>query len=228
MRRCSGSPLPWRLRAAPCRSAVDPDGGLARLTPASAVAGRPRAARGRSSASTLTPAARAVVDGGAAGAARRADPRQPRLHAPIGSRNGPGLAISRRLVVGAAGAALLPLGSEAWAARAEGGPQRLIVILLRGAVDGLNVVVPYAEPAYYDARPTIAVARPGDAGRRAGARRAFRPASGAGAPDAAVARQRASPLSTPPARPTRAARISRRSATSKTARPGAARPRTGG
>jgi uncharacterized protein (DUF1501 family) len=60
-----------------------------------------------------------------------------------------------------AGAALLPLGSEAWAAAAEGGPKRLVVILLRGAVDGLNVIVPYSEPAYYEARPTIAIGGPG-------------------------------------------------------------------
>jgi uncharacterized protein (DUF1501 family) len=47
-------------------------------------------------------------------------------------------------------------------ARAEGeAPRRLVVVMLRGAVDGLNVVVPYAEQAYYDARPTIAVAKPG-------------------------------------------------------------------
>ena len=71
---------------------------------------------------------------------------------------------SRRRVLGAAaGAAVLPLGRGAWAAAAEGGPQRLIVILLRGAVDGLNVVVPYAEHAYYTARPTIAIAKPGGA-----------------------------------------------------------------
>lgn len=56
---------------------------------------------------------------------------------------------------------MLPLGRSAWAAVAEDGPRRLIVILLRGAVDGLNVVVPYAEPAYYAARPTIAIGRPG-------------------------------------------------------------------
>jgi uncharacterized protein (DUF1501 family) len=48
----------------------------------------------------------------------------------------------------------------AWA-NAEGGPKRLIVILLRGAVDGLNVVAPYGEQAYYEARPTIAIGRPG-------------------------------------------------------------------
>jgi uncharacterized protein (DUF1501 family) len=74
----------------------------------------------------------------------------------------PGPDPSRRLVVGAAaGALVLPLGGGVWAAAAAGGPQRLIVILLRGAVDGLNVVIPYTEPAYYAARPTIAIAPPG-------------------------------------------------------------------
>ena len=52
--------------------------------------------------------------------------------------------------------------------------KRLIVVMLRGAVDGLNVVVPYGEAAYYDARPTIAIPKPGTDGWRAGARRAFR------------------------------------------------------
>jgi uncharacterized protein (DUF1501 family) len=37
----------------------------------------------------------------------------------------------------------------------------LVAIFQRGAVDGLNVVVPYGEKAYYDARPSIAVPRPG-------------------------------------------------------------------
>ncbi|HEX4440014.1 MAG TPA: DUF1501 domain-containing protein [Thermoanaerobaculia bacterium] len=37
----------------------------------------------------------------------------------------------------------------------------LVAVFLRGAVDGLNVVVPYGESAYYSARPTIAVPRPG-------------------------------------------------------------------
>lgn len=40
--------------------------------------------------------------------------------------------------------------------------KRLIVILLRGAVDGLNVVIPYQEPAYYQARPSIAIPKPGE------------------------------------------------------------------
>jgi len=36
----------------------------------------------------------------------------------------------------------------------------LIAIFQRGAVDGLNVVVPYAEPSYYDLRPNIAIPKP--------------------------------------------------------------------
>ncbi|MBK9145420.1 MAG: DUF1501 domain-containing protein [Candidatus Melainabacteria bacterium] len=42
------------------------------------------------------------------------------------------------------------------------GSKKLVVIFLRGAADGLNVVIPYGDPAYYNARPTIAVARPGE------------------------------------------------------------------
>jgi uncharacterized protein (DUF1501 family) len=63
-------------------------------------------------------------------------------------------------------AALIPLGGGAWAAPGPpslSGGQRLIVVLLRGAVDGLNVVVPYGEAAYYAARPTIAIPKPGAA-----------------------------------------------------------------
>ena len=39
----------------------------------------------------------------------------------------------------------------------------LITIFQRGAVDGLNMVVPYGEADYYRARPSIAIARPGTA-----------------------------------------------------------------
>jgi uncharacterized protein (DUF1501 family) len=35
--------------------------------------------------------------------------------------------------------------------------QRLVIIFQRGAVDGLNVVVPYREKNYYSMRPTIAI-----------------------------------------------------------------------
>src|ERR1700726_3369956 len=35
--------------------------------------------------------------------------------------------------------------------------KKLVVLFQRGAVDGLNVVVPYREPNYYTMRPTIAI-----------------------------------------------------------------------
>lgn len=67
-----------------------------------------------------------------------------------------------KLSAAGAGLTLLPIGARAWAAsNPNGAPQRLVVVMLRGAVDGLNVVVPHGEPAYYDARPTIAIPRPG-------------------------------------------------------------------
>jgi uncharacterized protein (DUF1501 family) len=63
------------------------------------------------------------------------------------------------LVLGAGG--LLVLGPGGWAARAAstgpGNSPRLIVIFLRGAVDGLNVVVPHGDSVYYELRPNIAV-----------------------------------------------------------------------
>jgi uncharacterized protein (DUF1501 family) len=59
-----------------------------------------------------------------------------------------------------AGATLALAARPAWAA-AEDGPRRLVVVMLRGAIDGLNVVIPYRETAYYEARPRIAIAKPG-------------------------------------------------------------------
>ncbi len=45
--------------------------------------------------------------------------------------------------------------------RITGGRRKiLIAIFQRGAVDGLNMVVPYGERAYYDARPSIAIPKP--------------------------------------------------------------------
>jgi uncharacterized protein (DUF1501 family) len=61
----------------------------------------------------------------------------------------------------AAGTAFSSIAAAGWAVAADGGPKRLIGILLRGAVDGLNVVVPYAEEAYYQERRSIAIAQPG-------------------------------------------------------------------
>lgn len=57
-----------------------------------------------------------------------------------------------------AGAGLvLPLAPNAWAAVGAEPDRRLIVIFLRGAVDGLSVVVPHGDPRYYEMRSSIAI-----------------------------------------------------------------------
>src|SRR5499433_3960008 len=51
------------------------------------------------------------------------------------------------------------LGQER--SKVTGGRRKtLIAIFQRGAVDGLNVVVPYGEHSYYDVRPSIAIPKP--------------------------------------------------------------------
>src|SRR5580693_3881963 len=45
------------------------------------------------------------------------------------------------------------------AAESGGRTKRLVVIFQRGAADGLNIVVPYAEPQYYTMRPSINIPR---------------------------------------------------------------------
>jgi uncharacterized protein (DUF1501 family) len=74
--------------------------------------------------------------------------------------------ISRRAFVQNASASFVSLSASGmWASLTHAanmnGTSRLVVIMLRGAVDGLSVVAPYADPNYYAARPTIAIAKPG-------------------------------------------------------------------
>jgi uncharacterized protein (DUF1501 family) len=59
------------------------------------------------------------------------------------------------------GMAVVPefLARAAMAAEAGQGHKRLVVIFQRGAADGLNIVVPHGEAAYYTLRPTIAIPR---------------------------------------------------------------------
>ena len=60
------------------------------------------------------------------------------------------------------GAAPLWLKRALYAADAPSPRKKILVaIFQRGAADGLNVVVPHGEKAYYDLRPTIAIPRPG-------------------------------------------------------------------
>ncbi|MGH9476365.1 MAG: DUF1501 domain-containing protein [Terriglobales bacterium] len=49
------------------------------------------------------------------------------------------------------------LGRSAWASEITGKNKVLVAIFQRGAVDGLNVVIPHGERVYYDLRPSIAV-----------------------------------------------------------------------
>ncbi len=51
------------------------------------------------------------------------------------------------------------LARAALAAEAAQAHKRLVVIFQRGAADGLNIVVPHGEAAYYALRPTIAIRR---------------------------------------------------------------------
>jgi uncharacterized protein (DUF1501 family) len=75
--------------------------------------------------------------------------------------------LDRRLFLKSSGLALIAGGllPNVFVRMAEAGTAAsrrvLVAIFQRGAVDGLNMLVPYAEKIYYDARPSIAVPRPG-------------------------------------------------------------------
>jgi uncharacterized protein (DUF1501 family) len=61
----------------------------------------------------------------------------------------------------ACGSLLLPVSLNSWAVRGtQPSAHRLVVLLLRGAVDGLSVVTPYTESAYHQLRGSIALAEP--------------------------------------------------------------------
>ena len=74
--------------------------------------------------------------------------------------------ISRRVFVKNGGLALVSLGfaPEFLARTVAASPSKrrvLVTVFQRGAVDGLNMIVPFGEKAYYAARPSIAIPRPG-------------------------------------------------------------------
>jgi uncharacterized protein (DUF1501 family) len=71
----------------------------------------------------------------------------------------------RRSLLRMGALAALPWGSGAWAqalvpgkTSLDGG--RLVVVMLRGAYDGLSALAPYADRDYYALRPNIAIAAP--------------------------------------------------------------------
>ena len=67
----------------------------------------------------------------------------------------------RRLMKALAAAPLTGMAGQLLAAPAARG-SKLLVVFLRGGYDSANLLVPYASPFYYEARPRIAVARPGE------------------------------------------------------------------
>jgi uncharacterized protein (DUF1501 family) len=80
--------------------------------------------------------------------------------------------IARRVFLKNGGMALVSLGlAPEFLARtaAAANPRKrvLVTIFQRGAVDGLNMIVPFGERDYYAARPTIAIAPPGSGADRA-------------------------------------------------------------
>ena len=75
---------------------------------------------------------------------------------------------SRRVFLKSGAMAMVTLGFApsflARTAEAAGTRKKLLIaIFQRGAVDGLNMIVPFGEAEYYRARPSIAIARPGGA-----------------------------------------------------------------
>ena len=78
--------------------------------------------------------------------------------------------MNRRYFIKSGGIALATFGmmsstpkflQRALAETAAGSKRKtLIAIFQRGAVDGLNMVVPYGESLYYDMRPNIAIPKP--------------------------------------------------------------------
>jgi uncharacterized protein (DUF1501 family) len=77
--------------------------------------------------------------------------------------------MNRRIFLKNGSLALVSLGfAPAFFTRAAQAAQTkrkvLVTVFQRGAVDGLNMIVPFGEKAYYQARPSIAIAKPGEAG----------------------------------------------------------------
>jgi uncharacterized protein (DUF1501 family) len=83
------------------------------------------------------------------------------------------MAISRRYFLKNGGIAMLGMAAlpsflqRAVAATAAPNKKKMVVLFQRGAMDGLNVVVPFGEPNYYRMRPTIAIPAPSRGGAEA-------------------------------------------------------------
>jgi uncharacterized protein (DUF1501 family) len=78
--------------------------------------------------------------------------------------------ISRRYFLKSGGIAMVGMAAlpsflqRAVAATTGPAKKKMVVLFQRGAMDGLNVVVPFGEPNYYRMRPTIAIPQPKQGG----------------------------------------------------------------
>ena len=83
------------------------------------------------------------------------------------------MAISRRYFLKNGGIAMLGMAAlpsflqRAVAGTTAAGNKKMVVLFQRGAMDGLNVVVPFGEPNYYRMRPSIAIPAPTRGGAEA-------------------------------------------------------------
>ncbi|MFZ0739422.1 MAG: DUF1501 domain-containing protein [Candidatus Acidiferrales bacterium] len=74
--------------------------------------------------------------------------------------------ITRRVFLKSGGVAMVGMAAmpaflqRAIAATVSPNKKKMVVLFQRGAMDGLNVVVPFGEPNYYRMRPTIAIPQP--------------------------------------------------------------------
>src|SRR5205823_14529342 len=107
-----------------------------------------------------------VEPGPGSGARGRPDPRLARIPAPLKGTRAL-MTISRRFFLKSSGLALVAFGAAPKALvrsvyAADGGRRKktLVVVFQRGAMDGLNVVAPYADPVYRRFRPTSGLPAP--------------------------------------------------------------------
>src|ERR1700728_1676530 len=68
--------------------------------------------------------------------------------------------MNRRELLQFGTAALAGVGVSTRVYAAPAGGPRFLLVFLRGGYDSTNVLIPYASSFYYEARPTIAIARP--------------------------------------------------------------------
>src|SRR5438874_13819927 len=83
------------------------------------------------------------------------------------------MVLTRRAFLKSGGVAMVGFGTlpsfltRAIAATPMPNGKILVVLFQRGAADGLNIVVPFAEPNYYAIRPTIAIPAPSSGDKNA-------------------------------------------------------------